>query len=306
MNVRKYFSTLAVILLIGFAAIGGYVFAMWMINGEPPAVIENITGKQLENKTVLVMGTDEGGLRSDVMILGVLNTKLNTVDLFSIPRDTRVKIDGSTYKINSALALGGPEQSVETVETLLNVTIDNYVLMDFDGFKNIIDILGGVDFYVPEDMYYRDPEQDLYIDLEEGQQHLDGDKAEQLVRYRQYKMGDEDRVKVQQDFLKALFEQKVNASLVLKAPKLISEISKYIETDVDLGAIVDYASLATKLSVENFHAQTLPGSAQRINGLSYFIVETEEAQALVSEAINRTELPSPSPLDAEASPSPAE
>ena len=303
MNVRKYFSTLAVILLIGFAAIGGYVFAMWMINGEPPAVIENITGKQLENKTVLVMGTDEGGLRSDVMILGVLNTKLNTVDLFSIPRDTMVKISGSTYKINSALALGGPEQSVETVENLLDVTIDNYVLMDFDGFKNIVDILGGVDFYVPEDMYYRDPEQDLYIDLEEGQQHLDGDKAEQLVRYRQYKMGDEDRVKVQQDFLKALFEQKVNASLVLKAPKLISEISKYIETDVDLGAIVDYASLATKLSVENFHAQTLPGAAQRINGLSYFIVETEEAQALVSEAINRTELPSPSPLDAEASPS---
>ena len=293
MNVRKYFSTLAVILLIGFAAIGGYVFAMWMINGEPPAVIENITGKQLENKTVLVMGTDEGGLRSDVMILGVLNTKLNTVDLFSIPRDTMVKISGSTYKINSALALGGPEQSVETVENLLDVTIDNYVLMDFDGFKNIVDILGGVDFYVPEDMYYRDPEQDLYIDLEEGQQHLDGDKAEQLVRYRQYKMGDEDRVKVQQDFLKALFEQKVNASLVLKAPKLISEISKYIETDVDLGAIVDYASLATKLSVENFHAQTLPGAAQRINGLSYFIVETEEAQALVSEAINRTELPSP-------------
>lgn len=305
MNVRKYFSTLAVILLIGFAAIGGYVLAMWMINGEPPAVLNKITSEKLESKTVLVLGTDEGGFRSDVMILATLNTNLNTVDLFSIPRDTKVEINGGTYKINSALALGGPEKSVEVVGKLLNVEIDNYVLMDFNGFESIIDILGGVDFYVPEDMYYKDPEQDLLINLKEGQQHLDGNKAEQLVRYRQYKMGDEDRVKVQQDFLKALFDQKVNAGLVLKAPKLISEISKYIKTDIDMSEIVKYASLASKLSVENFKAQTIPGSAKRINRVSYFIADTEEARALVAEAINRTELPSPSPGEAQESPTPA-
>ena len=156
-----------------------------------------------------------------------------------------------------------------------------------DTFRRVIDALGGVDYYVPQDMYYVDPVQDLYIDLEEGQQHLDGAKAEQLVRFRQYPMGDEDRIKVQQDFIKTLVKQKLNASILAKLPALADEIGKCVETDIPASQWLPLANVARKMDGDSLSTYQLPGGAQRINKASYYVADEEETSSLIEQIKER-------------------
>ncbi len=292
----KFFKTLAFLCLIGFAAVSGYALAHWAVTQEPPAFIETVMEKQLPSKNVLVLGTDESRLRSDVMMLGCLNTTANTIDIISIPRDTRVKLKGEYHKINNALTYGGGELACSTVQELTGIPVDTYVLIDFNAFSKIIDILGGVDFYVPQDMYYTDPTQDLKINLKEGQQHLDGDQAEQLVRYRQYKRGDEDRISVQRDFIQALFEQKLNAGIILKLPQIIGEVFNSVETNMSMSDMISYAGVASKLNTQSLMTYQLPGEPKTISGLSYYIADEEETASLV-EQIKTRGLAEPSPTE---------
>ena len=134
--------------------------------------------------------------------------------MLSIPRDTRMYIGSKYQKINAAYAMRtkegkikGPNGTIDAVTRLTGIPINYYVEFSFDAFRETIDALDGVDFYVPQRMVYRDPEQGLYINLSKGQQLLDGDKAEQLVRFRQYPEGDIKRVQVQQDFIRAVAAQ---------------------------------------------------------------------------------------------------
>lgn len=292
----KFFKTVAVLCLIGFAAVSGYTLAHWVVTQEPPAFINTVVEKQLPSKNVLVLGTDESRLRSDVMMLGCLNTTTNTVDIISIPRDTRVKLKGDYHKINNALTFGGGELACQTVQELTGIQVDTYVLIDFDAFGKIIDILGGVDFDVPQDMYYADPTQDLKINLKKGQQHLDGDKAEQLVRFRQYKRGDEDRISVQRDFIQALFEQKLGAGIILKLPQIIGEVFDSVDTNMSMSDMISYAGVASKLNTESLSTYQLPGAPKTIDGLSYYIADTEEVAALVEQVKNRA-VAQPSPTE---------
>ena len=142
-----------------------------------------------------------------------INPGVPEISVMSIPRDTRVIIEGRVRKINFAYPRGGGELAVETVERLLETEIDHYVYIDLSVFRKAIDLLGGVEYYVPQNMYYDDPYQNLHIHLKKGYQLLDGRKAEYLVRYRKgYKNGDIGRIKVQQDFIRELIKQKVTVS----------------------------------------------------------------------------------------------
>ena len=127
--------------------------------------------------------------------------------LVSMPRDTRVKIASdvvsymekeskyyqSPTKLNAVHAYvgkeKGPEMTVKQLEDILGIEIDHYVKVDLNAFRKIVDAIGGVEVDVPQNMFYEDPYQDLYINLKKGPQLLDGDKAEQLVRFRSYPMG---------------------------------------------------------------------------------------------------------------------
>ncbi len=277
----KILRKLFILLLIIFIATGGYVAGSWAITGKPPKILTKIL--PCESKTILVMGMDSGGIRSDVMIVAFINGKNGDVNLLSIPRDTMVKIGKKTYKINSAHAVGGPEQSVETVENLLGIEIDNYVKFSFETFRNVIDALGGVDYDVPQDMKYSDPYQDLKIDLKAGMQHLDGDKAEQLVRFRHYPMGDEDRIKVQQDFIKELVKQKISPSILFRIPDIINTLGENIETDLPQSKWLSVAAVALKMDGQSLATHQMPGGAQRKYGLSYYVQDKEETKALISE-----------------------
>ncbi len=215
---------------------------------------------------ILLLGVDKDKLRTDTIVVASYDLDDSKVNILSIPRDTRMYIGNSYQKINAAHAISqsgkikGPQGTIEAVTRLTGIPINYYVEFSFDAFKNVIDALGGVDFDVPRDMYYKDPVQELYINLKEGYQHLDGDKAEQLVRFRQYPDGDIGRVATQQAFIKAFAEQKLNLSIISKIPDLYEVFKKDIQTNFTLMDVTRYAKNLEELSSENIQMFQLPGN----------------------------------------------
>ena len=270
---RKILNTM----LLVFLVFGIYNVATFFLTGSVGSMFKN------PEKTVLIMGTDNAGLRTDVLMLGFVNGKDGRIDVVSIPRDTQVRIGSRIYKINSAYAIGKEEQTIETVESLLDVKIDGYVKFSFDTFRDAIDAVGGVTFDVPQDMFYEDPYQDLYIDLKAGKQHLNGKEAEGLVRFRRYPTGDEGRIAVQQEFIKAIIKQKANPATLISLPAIISVLEENIDTNLEEKEVIELAGVAVRAGGDNFNTYQLPGRAQYQYGASYYIYNPGESAALVEQ-----------------------
>ena len=290
----KFIRRLIVIILILFVGIGGYVAASWAITKQPPALITKLVPTQTKN--IVVMGMDGEGLRSDVLMVAFLNGESGKINLLSVPRDTRVPIDGKYHKINSAYALGKEEQTIDTLENLLDIKIDNYVKFSFETFRNVIDALGGVDFDVPQDMFYEDPYQDLYIDLKKGMQHLDGAKAEQFVRYRSgYVTGDIGRGNAQKLFISA-FIKSLTTSLANADASMITTLAgnviNYVKTDMSVADIVYFGKSflgigkGDGVKLENISLMTMPGNATMYDGASVFVMNKAYVAQLINEYYN--------------------
>lgn len=271
MNKKKYVKWTLILLAIYAVVMLGY----WLVSS-------GFFGGQ-DQYNVLVLGTDGGKTRTDVMLIAQFDVPEKQLRLLSIPRDTRVIIGKNPQKINSAYAIGGLELTQKTVEELTGISLTHYITVDFEGFVKIIDLLGGVDFDVPQNMKYSDPVQDLYIDLQKGPQHLDGDKAEQLVRFRMYPMGDLQRVSVQQDFLKALIDQKLTAGNLLKAGDLMDAVREYADTDLTSGNILRLVPTLRNFDAETIETYQLPGGPETRSGISYYICDESETEDLVRE-----------------------
>ena len=243
---------------------------------------------------VLVLATDKGQLLTDTVMVANMNTHTEKINLLSLPRDTRIQLEsGKNVKLNSVYQLDSekerPKKVVSVVEDLLDIKIDHYVIMYPDGFKNIIDALGGVEFNVPQDMNYDDPDQGLHIHLKKGLQHLDGDKAEQYVRFRSgYQNADIGRISAQQEFLKALMEQKLNAGIIAKLPSLYSTLNKDFDSDIKLQDAVKIAKTAFGFKTAELNAYTLPSYPKYINGASYVIINEEETKKLIDSVFKAT------------------
>ena len=226
---------------------------------------------------VLVMGEDtrkgEKVARADTIILASVDTEKNIISVLSIPRDTRVQIPGHGWeKINSATVYGGPSLATKLVSDLLGIKINNYVVTNYEGFKDIVDALGGVTMDVKERMYHHDPDDGgIYtIDIKPGVQRLDGDKALQFVRYRNYALGDIGRAEQQQKFLAALVKEALQPSTVLRLPSLIVSTYKAVDTNLSLAQMQKLAVAASKMNNANLITQTLPGKFLNIDDASYW------------------------------------
>ena len=206
---------------------------------------------------ILLMGTDDGGDRCDTIMLVNLNGETGMLNVLSIPRDTAIASRNSKgniiynssgvpnyNKINAYMAIGKQEVNkgnikvpeellIRKVKEITGLPIHYFATVDFEGFMNIIDALGGVDFDVPEDMDYEDPTQDLYIHLKKGMQHLDGQASHDLVRFRNYKNGQADlaRVDTQQRFIKELIRQKLTVSNLNKIDEIYEVVNKNVRTN---------------------------------------------------------------------------
>jgi LCP family protein required for cell wall assembly len=156
------------------------------------------------------------------------------------------------------MALGQESLAVQTVKEVTGVPIHDYVTVNFDAVEDVIDALGGVDFYVPQNMHYEDPYQDLYIHLNKGQQHLNGEKAVQLLRFRSYPMADIERTNVQRNFIQALMDQKLNVSNVDKIPEIYEAVNKNIKSSMSLAEVMGYATTVLKMDDLKFNSFPCP------------------------------------------------
>ncbi|MGI5911223.1 MAG: LCP family protein [Syntrophomonadaceae bacterium] len=242
-----------------------------------------------ERTNILVLGVDarpgEDNSRSDTMLLVSIDPKLDKVAVISIPRDTRIEVNGYPEKICAANFIGGPGYAVEKVEDLMKLNIDHYVEVDFKGFEKIIDILGGVTVDVPQRMYK--PSEG--INLQPGkQQKLDGKKALAFVRFRDYVNGDIERTHQQQVFIKALANEVLQARTITRLPGIIKEVKDYVKTDIGFKDMLKMASWAPGFNSDSVIAQTLPGCFyDEVDGngnllKSYWLADEDEAANLLA------------------------
>ena len=226
---------------------------------------------------VMIMGVDQREDdvgRSDTLMLATVDTSQGKASLLSIPRDTRVRIEGNGYdKINHAYAFGGHELTQGTVEHLLGIPVDYYVLVNIHAFERIVDAMGGVDIDVEKRMYYEDPWDDdggLVIDLYPGEQHMDGRKAIQYVRYRDGE-GDIGRIGRQQKFMKAMLEKAISPQILPKLPTIIDEIAAAVKTNMSPREMLSFANLLKKVHDNGMQTEMVPGKPAYLQDISYWL-----------------------------------
>lgn len=257
-------------------------------NNDSKSARTKSSPKRDKKLNILILGVDHASKgdtgRSDTLIFVSYDPLTRRATLISIPRDTRILLDKYGYqKINAAYAYYGPDGSVQEVSKVLGVPIDYYVLIDFQGFKKLIDDLGGIDFDVPVDMNYDDPAQNLHIHLKKGMQHLNGDQALGLVRFRYgYADADLGRIKTQQKFLKTLFDKIVSPSSIFKVGSIYDVLTHYIKTNMPAMTILSYVDDLFKVNKNDIKMETLPGEPKYIDGISYYIYDEAKTEEMVA------------------------
>lgn len=240
---------------------------------------------------VLLLGVDaeNGGGRADSIMLARYNEDTKDVGLVSIPRDTKVELPGrGEEKINHAHAYGGHEYLIKTIENFLEIPIHNYVKVNMTGFKNTIDILGGIEMHVEQDMYHetwKDGEYVTVIDLDAGTQMLDGDKALQYVRWRGGSDGDLGRVERQRELVEKVISDLLHFSSVTRINDLLEEAADNIRTSFDLSEMFSYASSFHNIDWESMESTTLPGETERTDAW-YYMVDQQEAKETIKDVID--------------------
>lgn len=234
--------------------------------------------------TVLIAGTDDSGLRTDTLMLVTVDEKEKTYNVLSIPRDTLTYASYSVPKINGAYGYyGGGETGMEAlldlVEDCVGFQPDGYVLIDWGGFEELVDIMGGIEFEVPMDMELDG------VTLTAGTQHLDGRQALTVARFRAgYSLADLQRVEVQRQLIAAAVDQWLTIPNLLKVPDAVSCIQNSTVTNLNLLNILWLArDLKTCSSGVN---ETLPGTAQMIGDGSYYVLDPAAVADLVNQYFN--------------------
>jgi LCP family protein required for cell wall assembly len=245
---------------------------------------------------ILVMGIDEvpdvnqhseeifTG-RTDTLLLVRVNPQDGTANVMSIPRDTRVQIPGyGMDKINQANVEGGPDLVAQTIGyNLGNIQIDRYVRVSTGAFREIVDLVGGIEVNVPKRMEYTDHTQKLYIDLYPGWQTLNGDQAEQFARYRKDANGDIGRVQRQQMLLKALRARLTNPTVIPKLPQVVRVVQRYLDTNLSLEEMLALANFSLELEASDLHMVMLPGrfSGATEYNASYWLPDWEASAPII-------------------------
>ena len=300
-----------IILLLLIGAIGTAFFwsSVWIYDTfiNPPQAKVAVADDKKDNKeskeelgsriNILLLGIDDGDSeaaktepkRTDAMMLLSVDPEKNKVAVLSLPRDTKVILPGhSSYsKLNSAYTYGGTVMAKQTVANLLKVPIHYYALANWKGFIDLVDLIGGVDLYVDNDMHYEDPWADLVIDIKHGFQHMDGKTAGKYVRFRSDELGDIGRVQRQQKFMKAAAEQMFSIQNIAKAPELMRTLDKYIETDLNVPTMIKAANSFKIFGDDKIKTGMLYGQFDDASGVSYWGTSREE----INKSLDELEIP---------------
>ncbi|MEN6325196.1 MAG: LCP family protein [Syntrophomonas sp.] len=262
----------------------------------PPSIKDKFKQDKIAN--ILLIGIDarpgETQTRSDTLILLSINKPLNKAALVSIPRDTRIVFHGANRKINMVNQLKGPEVLCEEVGKLLNTNVDYYMIVNFTGFQEIIDAMGGV--YMDVDIRMHSYTSGVF--LEKGYQRLSGKQALQYVRFRTNPDMDIGRINRQQKLLMAVAKQILQTDNLLRLPRLITTMQQYVTTNISLNDMLYLGYMARQFNEENIIVQTLPGYAYfTYNGVSFWEADRKIAGSLLNAlfAGHRFEAKQPAP-----------
>ena len=220
---------------------------------------------------VLVLGVDtrpddpEMGSRTDTIMLVQVVPKTGDVKLLSVPRDLYVEVEpGEKDRINAAYNYGGIEQTVDALENYSGVSIDHYAIVDFDGFREIIDAIDGVRVDVGHDVF---PEK---WHMGEGVQRLGGRKALFYARYRGTACSDLDRIDRQQRLLAALREQAIGWNTITRVPQIVKVTNENVDTDL---GVLQAISLARALVL---HGEEGEMSTAELDGHPTYLPDGEQ------------------------------
>ncbi|MDF2789543.1 MAG: trascriptional regulator [Neobacillus sp.] len=238
--------------------------------------------EQKEPFSVLMLGVDEregDSGRSDTMIVLTVNPNNNSVKMLSIPRDTMTEIvgKGKEDKINHAYAFGGVSMAVDTVESFLDIPIDYYVKINMEGFKDIIDTVGGINI-----------ENDLAFKIEgfsfpAGKSHLNGEEALAFIRMRyDDPNGDFGRQERQRQVIQAVIKEGASISSLSKAPDIFQAIGSNIKTNLTFEEMVSIQK-NYKEAGKNIEQLTIISEGKMIDNIYYGIVTIAEQQRIQDE-----------------------
>jgi len=283
----KILRIVAILLLAMGAAFAGAAFKVkTFVEPQPQTIKESISFTEESGSiNILLIGIDDvdGGRRADAIAYATIDIDNKIVRLMSIPRDTRVQLPKRGWeKIAHAYAYGGVDLLRETVVNYLGMPINYYVLVNYDTFPAIVDLIGGVEIDVQKRMVYNDYAGKLFINIPKGLQVLDGKNALHYVRFRHDALGDIGRVKRQQDFIKAVLQKLQSPYMIPKIPDLANKVIEMVNSDMTPAQGLQLASYLVSMPGENIRFFTMPGKAAYISNISYWVGDIAAASALLT------------------------
>ena len=313
-KMKTWKKVLLVIFLILLIAGGVFAYRVYKNGGGMSGMLATMVGhdentkKNLPELKVLLLGisTDQEGVElTDTIMVASYNPKTQKASLLSIPRDTytgNYPAKATAYeKINALYGRKSrPDETLEAVNDITDLNIEYYIVVRTEALIELVDAIGGVTFYVPRDMNYDDPTQDLHIHLKEGEQLLDGDKAEQLLRYRhdnpdkygnmatysdEYGNNDTGRMRTQRDFIMAAIKQTAKPENIFKIGQILDVAERNVQTNIDFNVAKDYIPYIVEFNTDDIVTGTLPGENTNENssGTWVFLYDKEETEKLIQE-----------------------
>ncbi len=305
---NKIWKWVLLVLVILLIVVGGtFAYKVHKNGGGLKGILATAVGHDQETiKTLpkiycVLLGQSQN--LTDTIMVAEYDPQKQQASILSIPRDTFIgdnKATATPWEKINAVYQTGPENVLKEINELTGLDIKYYVKVDTEAFKALVDAIGGVTFDVPIDMKYTDKKQGLYIDLKAGVQKLDGDKAEQVVRFRhnsdgttypsEYGIEDIGRMKTQRNFLKALAKQTLKIENIFKINEFIDIAKKYVETNMSLDIIKDYVPYIAEFNSDNLRTEHLPGKSEKCNGWWMYTANESKTAKLVDEMFLNPEL----------------
>lgn len=295
-RIKKKILTIVLFIIVILATL--FIIRMnengWTYGGFLATILGH-NSKTVDNlEPIYVVVTGESQNLTDSIMVCAYNPKVNKASIISIPRDTYTGSNQNkataSDKINT-LYHNSPEALLDEVNEITGLNVKYYMNVDTKGLRDLIDAMGGVNFNVPIDMDYDDPTQDLHIHLKAGEQLLDGNKAEQVVRFRHNNdgtsypstYGDNDigRMKTQREFIKILIKQISSKKSLKDLKQYIQILKNNVTTNFDLNSIIDYIPYAIDFNMDDLQTNTLPGEPKKCNGVWLYIPDNSEVSEMI-------------------------
>lgn len=307
-----------VLILAAVCAVLLSLFAVWKLvvhkPSLPPTPVETpapgdtqtsqgptLTGDRKKDFfTFLIVGRDTGGGgNTDTIMVAAYDVPNKSINILNVYRDTMVNVKWDIKRINSVYNVEGIDGLKDHIKSLLGFAPDFYVKVELDAFGQLVDAIDGVDFDIPYNMNYDDPTQDLHIHFKKGMQHLTGDEAMRVIRWRKnndgsgVSVGDVGRVQIEQDFMVALFKQCLKIGNITKIGEFARIFNENVDSDLTVGEMVWFGQQAMGVSADNLQFFTLPGnyngsawSRTYHNYQSYVLPDADGIVEMVNEYFN--------------------